>query len=106
MKGNLPNPHKVVWSVDGKELFYVPRFAEFESVPVTFQPTSFFGQAVTVPRAFNPGGPNNVGHFDLMPSGKFVGLTLPGQSGLPRVPQSIQVILNWSEELRARVPSR
>ena len=71
MKGNLPSPHKVVWSVDGKELFYVPRFAEFESVPVTFQPTSFFGQAVTVPRPFNPGGPNNVGMFDLMPNGKF-----------------------------------
>ena len=106
VKGYLPTPHKVVWSVDGNELFYVPRFAEFESVPVTFQPTSFFGQAVAVPRPFNPGGPDNVGQFDLMPNGKFVGLILPGQpTGFARLPQTIQVVLNWSEELRARVPS-
>ena len=106
VKGYVPNPHKVAWSVDGNELFYVPRFGEFESVPVTFQPTFAFGQAVTVPRQFNPGGPNNVGQFDLMPNGKFVGVIPSGQpSGIARLPQTIQVVLNWSEELRARVPS-
>jgi serine/threonine-protein kinase len=106
VKGSLPSPHKVAWSVDGSELFYVPRFAEFESVPVTFQPTFAFGQAVTVTRPFNPGGPNNVGHFDVMPNGKFIGVVPQGLPfGFTRIPQTIQVVLNWSEELRARVPS-
>jgi len=106
VKGYLPSPHKVAWSVDGNELFYVPRFGELEAVPVTFQPTFAFGQAVALPRPFNPGGPNNVGQFDLMPNGKFVGLIPLGQpSAFSRLPQTIQVVVNWSEELRARVPS-
>jgi hypothetical protein len=107
VKGYVPTPHKVAWSVDGNELFYVPSFGEFESVPVTFQPTFDFGQAVSVPRPFQPGGPNNVGQFDVMPNGKFIGLMPAGlPSGFSRIPQTIQVVLNWSEELRARMPSR
>ena len=99
------SPHKVAWWVDGNELFYVPRFGELESVPVTFQPTFAFGQAVTLPTPFNPGGPNNVGQFDLMPNGKFVGLIPLGQpTGLTGVPQTIQVVVNWTEDRRARVP--
>jgi hypothetical protein len=45
-----------------------------------------------------------------MSNGKFVGLIPLGlSSGFNRVsllPQTIQVIVNWSEELRAGVPSR
>ena len=73
----------------------MPKFGEFESVPVTFQPTFAHGQAVTVPRVFNPGGPNNVAQFDAMPNGKFVGVIPMGlPSGFTRSPQTIQVVVN------------
>ena len=98
-------PHKVAWSPDGNELFYVPRLGGFEAVSVTRQPTFAFGNAVTVPRPFQPGHPNSQTLYDITPGGKFVGLisvgrTPPGDF----TARQIQVVLNWFEELRARVP--
>ena len=107
VKGSNNTPHKVAWSPDGKELFYVPKIGGFEAVSVTTQPTFTFGNAVAVPRPFNPGPPNSRTLYDITPGGKFVGLIVPGQTGPVALttPRQIQVILNWFEELRARVPS-
>ena len=58
VKGPNPTAHKVAWSPDGKELFYVPRIGEFEAVTITTTPTFAFGNAVRVPRPFQPGAPN------------------------------------------------
>ncbi len=105
VKGSSPTPHKVAWSPDGKELFYVPRLGEFEAVSITTQPTFAFGNAVRVPRPFQPGGPNMRTWYDVTPSGKFLGLIPPGQAdALTRANAEIQVVLNWFEDLRARVP--
>ena len=98
-------PHKVAWSPDGAELFYVPRLGGFEAVSVTTKPTFAFGNAVTVPRPFQPGPPNSRTLYDITPGGKFVGL-VPAErtsSGDFTAPQ-IQVVLNWFDELRTRVP--
>ena len=46
------SPHEVVWSPDGKELFYNPRAGEFEAVSVATEPTFAFGNPVAVPRPF------------------------------------------------------
>jgi eukaryotic-like serine/threonine-protein kinase len=99
-------PHKVAWSPDGNELFYVPRLGGFEAVSVTTQPTFAFGNAMPVPRPFQPGHPNSRTLYDITPGGKFVGLISVGRtpSGPFTAPQ-IQVVLNWFEELRARVPT-
>jgi serine/threonine-protein kinase len=105
VQGANASPHKVAWSPDGKELFYVPRIFEFEAVSVTTTPTFSFGNAARVPRPFQPGAPNGRTLFDVTPDGKFVGPFLPGSaSAAVRVSPSIQVVLNWFEELRARVP--
>jgi Tol biopolymer transport system component len=103
---NIPanSPHKVAWSPDGKELFYVPRLGGFEAVSVTTQPTFAFGNAVTVPRPFQPGHPNSRTLFDITPGGKFAGLISLGRTSGPFTAPQIQVVLNWFEELRARVP--
>jgi serine/threonine-protein kinase len=97
--------HKATWSPDGKGLFYVPRFGGFEVVSVTTQPTFAFGNAVAVPRPFDPGPPSSRTLYDLTRDGRFVGIIRAGQtaSGSPPA-RSIQVVLNWFEELRARVP--
>lgn len=93
-------PHKPTWSPDGKELFYIPRLGDFEAASVTTKPTFAFGNAVTVPRPFQPGAPNSRTLYDVMPDGRFVGLIPVGQiEPIYRAPQ-IQVILNGLEELK------
>ncbi len=100
------SPHKVNWSADGKELFYVPRILGFEAVSVTTRPTFAFGNPVTLPRPFQPGAPSMATMYDVTPDGKFLGRIPIGDtlSAGVLVPY-IQVVLNWFEELRARVPS-
>ena len=106
VKGANASPHKVAWSADGEELFYVPRIFEFEAVSVTKKPSFAFGNAVRVPRPFQPGGPSLRTLYDVAPNGKFVGLVAPGGTTPPAgAAPPIQVVLNWFEELRARVPS-
>jgi hypothetical protein len=79
----------------------------FEAVSITTQPTFAFGNAVEVPRPFQPGPPNSRTLFDVTPGGKFVGLVVPGQlESAVRLPvRQMQLVLNWFEELKARVPT-
>jgi hypothetical protein len=100
-------PHMVVWSRDGKTLFYDPRAGGFEAVSVTTQPTFAFGNPVAIPQKFQLGPASARTSYDITPGGKFVGLITAGQMefGPPTAPQ-IQVVLNWTEELKARVPTK
>ena len=75
-----PPAHEVVWSPDGKELFYDPGLGGFEAVSVTTQPTFAFGNAVAVPRPFQLAPRNSRTLYDITPGGKFVGLIPPGQT--------------------------
>ena len=105
VSGNNIAAHKVGWSADGNELFYIPRIREFEAVRVTTQPDFRFGEVAKVPRPFeNPGGPTMRTQYDITPSGKFVGLFPPGDTGqnVPALFNQIEVVLNWTETLRAR----
>ena len=101
------DPHHPVWSPDGKELFYIPRASAFESVSVTMQPVFSAGspQAMAVP--FELGPPQARRAFDMTPDGRFLGLILGGggQMGAGLSPQ-VQVVLNWFDELKAKVPGR
>ena len=69
-----------------------------------------FGNPVKVPRPFQTGPSSLLRDYDIAPNGRFVGrfvgLILAGQaeSNAPLAGQ-IQVVLNWFEELRARVPA-
>jgi len=78
-------------------------------VSVTTRPTFTFGNPVSVPRPFVERGPGFERAIDITPDGKrFLGVVAAGQnaaSGAPAAPQ-IQVVLNWFEELRARVPTK
>jgi Tol biopolymer transport system component len=104
---NGTSPHHQLWSPDGKELFYNPRAGAFEAVAVTTQPAFALGNPIAVPRPFEMSGPGTPRDFDITPGGKFVGLVSPEQStaATPEAPQ-IQVVVNWFEELKARVPTK
>jgi len=101
------SPHEVAWSPDGTELLYIPKIFGFEAVKITTQPTFAFGTAVPVPRPFRVGAPNFRTPYDMAPDGRVLGLVVPGQSEFTplNIPRQINVVVNWFEELRARVPA-
>ena len=101
------SPHEVVWSPDGKELFYNPRPTGFEAVSVTTEPTFAFGNPVAVPRPFPLGPPAVRRAYDMTSGDKFLVLMPAGQTEAATLTAPhIEVVLNWFEELKARVPTR
>jgi serine/threonine-protein kinase len=99
--------HKPVWSRDGKELFYVPRVLQLEVVSVTTEPDFAFGNAVAIaPRPFQPGGPRARSQFDVTPDGRFLAFLPPVDiaGANARRLARINVVVNWFDELRQRVP--
>jgi Tol biopolymer transport system component len=99
-----------MWSPDGKELFYLASVgsANFVAVSVATRPTFTFGTTVPVPRPFATNRAEFERNYDITHDGKqFLGVVPAGQaaSGAPAAPQ-IHVVLNWFEELKARVPTK
>ncbi len=98
-----------MWSPEGSELFYRPSAGSgriaLRSVDIVTEPAFAFSNEQTLPVA----GFNVVGRYrdyDMSPDGKRLLMVFPaGQpdTGEPRRPQ-INVVLNWFEELKARVP--
>jgi serine/threonine-protein kinase len=99
--------HGPIWSRDGKELFYTPGPGEFAVVGVTTSPAFAFGNPKPVRQVIENYPPSVPRQYDITPGGKLLGRVLPGQgqAGRPIVPQ-INVVLNWAEELKQRVPVR
>ncbi len=99
--------HHPMWSPDGKELFYVPDPSSFAVVTIATQPSFTFGDPVSVPRRFTE-SPSTERSIDITPDGKwFVAVSPAGMtaSGTP-AHEEIIIILNWFEELKARVPTK
>ena len=81
--------------------------AEFEAVSVTTQPTFAFGNAMAVPKLFLMAGAGLRTPYDITPDGRIVGRITAGQMEYARSQNDqIQIVLNWFEDLRARVPTR
>ena len=107
---NAEDGHHPVWSPDGAELLFSPGPGpRLNAVRVTTQPSFTFGEAMPVPRPFQIAAPPTFERpFDISRDGQhFLGLidAAQTQSGAPAI-QQIQVVLNWFEELKARVPSK
>lgn len=100
--------HAPVWSPDGKELFYYDVDArKLVAVSIQTQPSFSFG--VPVPLPFE--GMLQTGYerqYDVSPDGKRFLVLLPGNPGESesRPTQQINIVLNWFEELKQRVPVR
>jgi len=104
---NADDGHHPVWSPVGAELLF-SRVGGLTAVRITTQPSFTLGEAMPVPRSFQGATPGVERPFDIGRDGQhFLGLIDAAQtpSGAPATPQ-IQVVLNWFEELKARVPAR
>jgi hypothetical protein len=96
-----------LWSRDGKELFYVPAPGRFVAVAVKTAPIFTFTAPVDVPRVFGPSTPTEPRTFDMLPDGRIVAAvsaSLVGSLAQSQV-QQIYVVLNWFQELTAKVPT-
>lgn len=100
----LDLPSHPVWSPDGRELFYNPRPLGLDVVSISTAPSFAFGNAMPVPRPFQLSPPEQRRAYDITPMGKFVA-RVPSSGGTYGAGiEPIQVVLQWFEELRARVP--
>ena len=100
--------HHAAWSRDGRELFYTPGPGNrLQRVAVTTAPAFQFSQAVTLPRRFTNAPPALPRMYDVARDGRFLGLIESGAIRTSGAPLSqIYVVLNWFEELKAKVPVR
>jgi len=105
---NADDGHHPVWSPDGAELIFTPGpGAPLNAVRVTTQPSFTFSEATPVPRSFQVSSRIFERPYDISRDGqRFLGLidAATTQAGAPAAPQ-IQVVLNWFEELKAKVPT-
>ena len=106
-KGNTVQP---VWSRDGRELLSQPQGGLWAVQTVTTQPSFAFSAPVMMSRGGALGlGPASQRNYDVMPDGRMLGVIntqQPASAGpaAQQIQQQIQVVLNWLEELKARVP--
>jgi len=99
-----------VWSPDGTSLFWSPGPGQFRSVSVTTKPTFATGNPVPVPRAsLASSALAGVGNreYDIGRNGKVVGLIETDiNANTPASASQMQIVLNWTEELKRLVPPR
>jgi serine/threonine-protein kinase len=94
-----------LWSRDGKELIYANGPGQLLSVSVATTPAFTFGTPAPVARGLIQRGPPVERNIDILPDGRMVGMVPSGSTGAASAAQ-IQLILNWFEELKTRVPTR
>jgi serine/threonine-protein kinase len=99
--------HHPLWSLDGKELFFIGP-GRFNGVGITTQPKFEMGRPVVIARGFTQGnGASGERSYDVSRDGqRFIGVVIASDPGRPASfagPQ-INVVTNWFEELKQRVP--
>ncbi len=96
-----------LWSRDGRELFYYVGPDTIMAVRVTLGPKLGLGQPVVAVKG-PYARPLNAGrHYDVSPDGKrFLMLVdVPAANGQKPPAQELSVVLNWTEELKAKMAS-
>jgi Tol biopolymer transport system component len=92
------------WSPDGNELFYASGLDSFHAVGFSTQPTVTFGNPFPVPRGRLFGGIGGPRPYDLSPDGQRILGVIVAQTTQQAIAPTIQVVVNWAEELKAKVP--
>jgi serine/threonine-protein kinase len=95
------------WSPDGKTLYYSV-VTGFMSVGVRTTPTFSFTNATEVPR---PAGvvlttPGLARNYEMTPDGKHFVVVLDATDAPAGALAEFEVVLNWTEELKQRVPTK
>jgi eukaryotic-like serine/threonine-protein kinase len=99
------------WGSDGKRLYFVaaPGASAFSVVNVTTEPSFSVSAPGSVPRPqLAGGGPNIPRAYDIAPDGQHFVIMVPAETSTTpeNVAPQLHMVLNWTEELKQRVPSR
>src|SRR5262249_32877241 len=100
--------HNPVWSRDGKDLLYVPGpVNSYIAARIGTQPTmTVIGETTLSRGGMLDGGPSVPRDYDTAHDGRIIGVIRAGQTQATTPDRQMQVVLNWYEELNARVPSK
>ena len=91
------------WSPDGKTLFFNPNPQGIGVVSITTAPAFAFGTATVESRRFSMSPPERPRAYDIAPDGRFLArVPLEGRARSREI-TAMHVVLNWFDELRARV---
>jgi hypothetical protein len=97
---------RAAWSRDGRELFYIDESMTLMRVPVqTSGPTLSSGSPTKVVDT-KYAEPNPSRHYDVSPDGRRFLMLKASATDPNTTPASMVVVLNWTEELKQRVPTR
>jgi len=113
-KGDSANAHHPFWSRDGRELYYIPGATQYAVIGITTRPTFSFSDPVPLsrgPLGFIEGGPTQARQNDVGLDNRVIAVVPDSPTEGPGVTGAllelqIQVVLNWFEELKARVPGK
>jgi hypothetical protein len=100
-----------VWSRDGRELFFIdPGRIDngrvgFVRVAIDTRQGFAMSEPLLVKRTFAITGPgiDRPRTFDILPGGRFIGVLDEAQAGDGAAPR-LEVVLNWTEELKRKLP--
>jgi Tol biopolymer transport system component len=93
------------WGANGFQLFYAPTAGRLAVVTMQTTPTVTFGRPVSVPAsAMEARLSTNVRDYDVMPDGRVLTIANGFAQSSGRNAGQLQVVLNWLEELKQRVP--
>lgn len=98
--------YTALWSPDGREIFYL-NGDSILSVSVETEPAFRLGKPEVLFRGiYAAGRPNDLQPWDISPDGqRFLMMKEVGPSTSPDSgPSKINVVVNWFEELKQRVP--
>jgi serine/threonine-protein kinase len=91
------------WSRTGRELFYVDPSGSLMAAPVQLSPSTFSSGRPS--KVIDLGSDNPV--YDVTPDGqRFLVVKKPVLASQDHAPTKMLVVLNWFEELKARVPTK
>ena len=95
------------WSTDGGTLDDSPGpQPAFHAVAIRTRPAFTFSKPITIPRTgaqLRFGSPG--GNYDIAPKGDRFAIIVDATAGTETTGQGIEVVLNWFEELKQRVPT-
>ena len=103
VKHEIARGGRPMWSSDGTALYLVPGPSQFAVVSVKTRPTFEFTTPAPLPRRFGLAPPQSPRPYDMLPDGRVVGIDAASMATEQRS-QQIQVVLNWFEELKSRLP--
>jgi Tol biopolymer transport system component len=99
------NGEAPMWSPDGKQLFYVDSNAKMFAVDIQTAPAFSAGPPTELPIAGALHPIPGLRNYDITPDGKRFLIVLPSKNEATKgATAQINVVVNWFEELKQRVP--